>query len=128
MNGDTTDTNTAKLHMEWQELLPVLKNFLEGQKAQDVCIRYFAGENAVADAMLIASATSRRHAQGLADGVEKLCRDAGRKRPRLEGYESAQWILADCSDIIVHIFQEDIRELYRLEDLWNASPEKELAQ
>lgn len=118
-------TTEKPIQQDWQELLPVLKEYLEGQKAQAVCTRYFAGQNVVADAMLIATANSRRHAQGLADGVAELCRAHGRKRPRLEGYESAQWILVDCAEIIVHIFQEDTRELYRLEDLWNASPEKE---
>ena len=41
---------------------------------------------------------------------------------RMEGYQTGQWILADLNDIVVHIFQQDVRELFRIESLWKESP------
>lgn len=75
-------------------------------------------ENAFADALVVVGATSRRHAQGLADGLGKLCRDKNYEFLGMEGYELADWILVDCNDIVVNIFQEEPRKLYRLEELW----------
>lgn len=92
--------------------------FLKGQHAQDVVSMEIASLDALADAMIICGATSRRHAQGLADGLRKICREKNYEVLGMEGYESAEWILLDCNNIIAHIFQEEPRKLYRLEDLW----------
>lgn len=97
--------------------LEALRAFLEDHKAEDV-VTLELDENAFAEAMLVATAGSMRHAQSLADGVAELCRERGFECLRLEGYAAAQWILADCNDIIVHILLGPARELYRLEDLW----------
>ena len=100
------------------ERLEALRACLEDHKAEDVVTLELDGENAFAEAMLVATAGSMRHAQSLADGVAELCRQRGFECLRLEGYAAAQWILADCNDIIVHILLGPARELYRLEDLW----------
>lgn len=92
-------------------------NFLDDQKALDPYIHRFSSPNAIADAFIIVTATSRRHAQGMAEGMLRLCKEKGYEYLRMEGFDSAQWILVDCNDIIVHIFQADTRDLYRLEDL-----------
>ena len=78
-------------------------------------------DNPLAEVVIVVSASSARHARGLADGLLELC---GRERYeflRMEGYQNAMWILADLNDIIVHIFQESVRELYNLESLWRGA-------
>ena len=100
------------------ERLAALAAFLEDHKAEDVVSLELAGENAFAEAMLVATAGSMRQAQALADGVAELSRERGFECLRIEGYAAAQWILVDCNDIIVHILLGPARELYRLEDLW----------
>lgn len=90
---------------------------LADQKATDVAVYRFSGHNAVADAFILATATSGRHARGLADAVLKARKERGQDFLHMEGYENAQWILVDCNDLIVHIFQEEARDLYRLDDL-----------
>lgn len=102
-----------------------MRDFLEGQKAENVFVHAFSQPNAVCDAIIIATATSRRHAKGLADGLLALCRECRHEFLRMEGYEEAQWVLVDCNDIIVHIFQPDVRQLYALEDLC-AEPEEKI--
>lgn len=106
------------------ERLEALRAFLEDHKAEDVVRLELGSENAFAEAMLVATAMSMRHGQSLADGVAELCRERGYECLRLEGYTTAQWILADCNDIIVHILLGPARELYRLEDLWGRATQE----
>ena len=72
--------------------------------------------------MIIASASSARHARSLADGLSEMCKQEKFEILRTEGYQEGQWVLVDLNDIIVHIFQEPVRELYRLESLWASVP------
>ena len=65
-------------------------------------------------------AYSRR---SLADGLSELCKQEKFEILRTEGYQEGQWVLVDLNDIIVHIFQEPVRELYRLEALWSGAEE-----
>ena len=98
--------------------MEALAAFLTEHKAGDVACLELGGENAFAEAMIVATAGSMRQAQALADGVAELCRERGFECLRIEGYAAAQWILVDCNDIIIHILLGPARELYRLEDLW----------
>lgn len=93
------------------------ESFLEAQKALDPLTFRLTAANAIADAFIIVTATSRRHAQGLAEGILSVCRENGHQFLNMEGFDTGQWILVDCNDVIVHIFQQDSRDLYRLEDL-----------
>ena len=60
-------------------------------------------------------------AQSLADGVSALCHEQNYEYLRMEGYNTGQWILVDCNDIVVNIFQQSVRDLYQLENLWGAA-------
>lgn len=97
--------------------LTAITAYLDDQKALDPFLLKLSMPNAIADAVVIATATSRRHAQGLAKGLLQTLSDAGADFSHMEGFEAAQWILLDCNDVLVHIFQEDTRDLYRLEEL-----------
>lgn len=75
-------------------------------------------ENAFADAMIVASATSGRHAKGMADALSRLCAEKNFQLLGMEGYGQAEWVLLDLGDVIVHILRGEARDLYKLEDLW----------
>lgn len=92
--------------------------WLQDKKAEDVVALDISKAQTFTDGILIASASSFRHAQGLADHVLDQCRAAGYEFLRMEGYQSGEWILLDCNDMIINIFQRDQRDLYRLEELW----------
>ncbi|WP_291301274.1 ribosome silencing factor [Desulfovibrio sp. MES5] len=92
--------------------------WLEEHKALRVVCIDLEGQVGFADALIIASAGSVRHAQSLADGVSLMCREKNYEFLRTEGYATGQWILVDMNDVIVNIFQEPVRELYALEALW----------
>lgn len=97
----------------------IFRSFLESQNAKDIESIDIQSPQAITDILLIAGATSRRHAQGLADGINQICREKGFEFLGMEGYNLADWILIDCNDVIVNIFQEEPRKLYKLEDLWS---------
>ena len=103
-------STSEKLHM----LMPWLKE----HKAKEPQVFDLIGRNAFTEALIIVTATSVRHGQSLADGIAELCSRENFEFLRMEGYQTGQWILVDLNDIVVNIFQEPVRELYRLETLW----------
>jgi ribosome-associated protein len=67
---------------------------------------------------VITSGTNLRQVQAITDGIEEELKKIGTRPSRIEGYNSAEWILMDYGDFIVHVFEEKIREFYDLERLW----------
>ncbi len=68
---------------------------------------------------VIASGTNQRQVQAIADDInEKLKADLGSRPVRIEGYNSADWVLLDYGDFVVHIFNGESREFYDLARLW----------
>lgn len=104
------------------EKVAAIANWLEEKKAKDILGLDLTKENNLADAIVIATATSVRHAQGLAEHVLKSAREHNYEYLRMEGNIVGQWILLDLNDVIVHIFQPDSRALFRLDDLWPSAP------
>lgn len=97
-------------------------SILSDKKAREITALDLSAENSLSEAVIIVTASSARHAQGLADNLLKLSREAGHEFLSLEGYNVGQWILLDFNDVIIHIFQADYRDLFRLDDLWSSAP------
>ena len=93
--------------------------WLDEHKASDVTVLDLQDRSAFTEAMIVATASSVRHAQSLADGVNKLCGEKSYEYLGMDGYNVGRWILVDCNDFVVHIFQEDTRKEYSLESLWS---------
>ena len=98
--------------------LPIVEAALADMKAVDVRVIDVRGLSDVADFMVIASGTSDRHLRSVADRVVQMSKAAG-QRP-------GEWVLVDLPDVMVHIMLPRTRELYQLEQLWDA-PRKEPA-
>jgi len=92
------------------------------KKAVNVMALDVRGLTDMADVFIIASGTSRRHVQTIVDYIEDSLREFGEKNYHIEGYENARWTLIDAGDVIVHVFQEEARDYYRLEGLWADAP------
>ena len=76
-------------------------------------------ETAVCKYFVICSGTSNTHVSSIADSVKKIVSKEIQEKPwHIEGLNTSEWVLIDYSDIVVHVFQEETREFYRLEDLW----------
>lgn len=103
-----------------------LKNFLqtvidaaEDKKAKDLLALDISELSTIADYFVICSATNPVQAKAIADNIEDKMAEV--KAPELkhkEGYNNANWILLDYGDIVVHIFQEEDRRFYNIEQLW----------
>jgi ribosome-associated protein len=79
-----------------------------------------------ADTFIIATGTSDRHVRSVADSIEAALKAHGEPPMGIEGYDEGRWVLIDCGDTIVHIFQQEIRDHYDLERLWSDAPALEL--
>ena len=92
---------------------------LDSKKGGDIKLLKTDGITVLADYFVICSATSGPHIKALADVVDKTLSELGEPPMRREGYRSGSWVLLDFGCVIVHLFQEEAREFYNLERLWN---------
>ena len=74
--------------------------------------------SSLADYFIIASGTNRNQVQAMADNVDEILGKAGYQVKQVEGYSTANWILMDYGDMIIHIFDEENRLFYDLERIW----------
>ena len=90
---------------------------LDDDQAQEVISIPLEGKSNIADYMIVASGRSSRQvasmAQKLAERIKKMGRNA-----RIEGLPSADWVLIDAEDVIVHLFRPEVRSFYNLERMW----------
>jgi len=106
--------------MEIDALKDKLLDLLEDIKAQDVQVFNVKEMTTVTDYMIVASGTSNRHARSIAAHVVDVMRsDEGIKPVGSEGEEHGEWVLIDYGDVVLHVMQEQIRDFYQLEKLWN---------
>ncbi len=91
---------------------------LEDKKAEDIHIIDIREISVLADYFIIANGSNARQVQALTDHVEETLGRAGYPFRQIEGYDSANWILMDYGDIIVHIFDRENRLFYDLERIW----------
>ncbi len=93
------------------------------KKAEDVLVLEVGDLTSIADYFIFASGESERQVRGLAAFIEKEMTQRYDIHPVIEGKETANWILLDYGDIIVHIFRSDIRQYYALEKMWADAPQ-----
>lgn len=95
------------------------------KKALDVKILEIGRLSSIADYLVLASGRSDRQAQAIADSVKKGLKKYG-KALDIEGLKEGNWIVIDYGDVLVHIFQEEVRHYYNLDGLWSAAPQEEI--
>lgn len=101
------------------ELVLKIEDILEAKKAKNIKKIDIKNKTTIADYFIIASGTSTTHVKSLADNLEEELKKNNVYPKKIEGYNTGSWILLDYDDIIVHIFTENERENYSLEDLWD---------
>lgn len=96
---------------------------MNNKKAEDVSLLQLPGESSTfTDYFLICSGSNARQVQAIADEVdERLSKDMGVEPNAREGYQTAEWILLDYVDFVVHIFNAQRRAYYDLERLWKSA-------
>lgn len=97
------------------------------KKAQSIVVMDMRQALPVTDYFLIASGTSTVQVQAIADAIDEKVEKAGLKLLHKEGFREAQWILLDYGHFVAHIFTNEDRRFYNLEQLWADAPSREFA-
>ena len=93
------------------------------KKATDIMIQEVGAITSMCDYFVIATAANNRQVDAIIEEIEKKLREEGGVKPASrEGLQEGTWALLDYGDIVVHVFQPEARDYYRLEDLWNDCP------
>ncbi|MEO0021144.1 MAG: ribosome silencing factor [candidate division WOR-3 bacterium] len=104
-----------------------LARLIDRKLGEDILILDLRAASALADFFVITTANSAVHAQAIARALLEKSKSRGFTSPHhVEGMDTAQWILIDYLDVIVHIFLGEVREFYGLERLWGDVPQKRL--
>ncbi len=96
------------------------------RKAEDLVGLDVREISSFADSFIIATGTSGRHVRAVTDSIEAALKSGGDPPMGVEGYDEGRWVLIDCGDTIVHVFQQEVRDHYDLERLWSDAPALEL--
>ncbi len=95
----------------------------EDAKAEKPVVFQLEGLVSFTDYLIICSASNDRQVGAISDRIEgAVKKDCGRKPLSIEGFPGCLWVLMDYGDIVVHIFLDEMREFYRLEEMWKDAP------
>ncbi len=103
---------------EAKKMTKIVIEALADKKAEDVRMIDISEVSVMADYFIIASGNNHNQVQALIDHVEEKLHQAGYSPKQIEGYETANWVLMDYLDIIVHVFDKENRLFYDLERIW----------
>ena len=106
-----------------KEMVKTAVAALQDKKGDDIRVIDISGVTVIADYFIIASGSNPNQVQALVDNVEEQMYKAGYDDPRVEGYNTASWVLLDYNDVIVHVFSQDDRLFYDLERIWRDGKE-----
>ena len=104
------------------EMVQTIAKLLSGKKAEEIAALEIRDLTTIGDYFVIASGTSNAQVKALSDAVEEGLSKLGLEPRRIEGYQSAMWVVLDYYEVIVHIFLADTRKFYSLERLWADAP------
>lgn len=104
--------------MKLNEIKDIVQNSLEDMKAVDIVSIDVRGKSSLTDVLYIATGNSTRHVKSIAEMVAINIKEAGIDIIGVEGKGSAEWVLVDLNDIIVHVMLQSTRDFYKLEKLW----------
>ncbi len=102
------------------ELIALILQGIEEVKGHDINILDLREiENTVCDYFIICNGTSNTHVNAIVGSIQKTVSKAIKDKPwHVEGEDNAEWVLMDYVNVVVHVFQKQIREYYDIEGLW----------
>lgn len=104
--------------MDINTKVEIIKKALDDKKASDIEVIDVREQTSLSDYFIIASCQSMVQVRACVDEVEEKLAEADEKVRHKEGYRGGGWILMDYGDVIVHVMQQEIREFYDIERLW----------
>ena len=107
-----------------EKLIETIVGAIQDKKGKDIVSLDLTGfDGAITSRFVVCNADSTTQVAAIADGIEeKVLEELGEKPWRVEGQQNAFWIAMDYVDVVVHIFQTELRGFYKLEELWADAP------
>ncbi|HEY8605390.1 ribosome silencing factor [Tsuneonella suprasediminis] len=115
-----TDTPADRLHQ-------LVLSQLDDDQAQEIVSIPLAGKSSIADYMVVATGRSTRQVASMAQKLAEKIKQEGFGNARVEGLPTADWVLIDAGDVVVHLFRPEVRSFYNLERMWGFGDEKTAA-
>ena len=101
-----------------KKLLHLILESLENDKALNIKSINLLDRSSIADYMVIASGSSTRQVNSMSQNLVKNLKNKGILARKPEGLANSDWVLIDVNEIIIHIFRPEVREFYKLEQMW----------
>lgn len=108
--------------METKDIAQKIAAAANDKKAKDILLLNMEGLSPVTDFYVICSAGNSTLVKAIADNIEDKLAEAGVHPTHKEGYPDARWVLLDYGDVVAHVFLEEERDFYNLEQLWADAP------
>lgn len=105
--------------MQHTELATFLADKADDMKAVDIITLDVSDKSSVTDTMIVCTGTSKRHVSSIATHVADELKKLGLRPIGIEGENEGDWVVVDMGSAMIHVMQEEQRELYQLEKLWS---------
>lgn len=112
--------------LDAEEKVRLIAAAADAVRAEDIEVLDLRTLTIIADFFMICTGKSSIQLRAIADRIDERLREAGIRKPRIEGYQEATWILLDYGDVVCHLMAAEQRAFYRLEEFWAAAPRLEL--
>lgn len=114
--------------METKDIAQKIAAAANDKKAKDILLLNMEGLSPVTDFYVICSAGNSTLVKAIADNIEDKLAEAGVYPAHKEGYADARWVLLDYGDVVAHVFLEEERDFYNLEQLWADAPSESFVE
>ncbi len=115
--------------MQAREIVLLAVDYALDKKGMDLRVFDVRELSSLTDYLLLVSGRSDRQVQAIAENIRTEFKHHHNLLPlAIEGMDQGRWVLLDYGEIMVHVFQQPVREFYDLEGLWSEAPEIELVQ
>ena len=111
-----------------ETLLQLTHTAIDDKRGEDIVVLNMQGISLLADYFVIAEGGSERQVQAIAREIKEKAEEAGYTVRKIEGFDTARWILVDMGDVVAYIFHKDERGYYNLERLWGDAPTLDVPQ
>lgn len=119
INENTTLPRTEECSENSLKLAIEAARTADANRGQDIQVLDVREQTSIFDYFVIATGTSRRQLHAISEEIDnRLEKELGDERMGIEGYSESSWILLDYGSIVIHLFDEETREFFALEDLW----------
>ena len=114
--------------METKEIAQKIAAAANDKKAKDILLLNMEGLSPVTDFYVVCSAGNSTLVKAIADNIEDKLAEVGVHPTHKEGYADARWVLLDYGDVVAHVFLEEERDFYNLEQLWADAPSESFVE